>query len=651
MPARLPKPRGWRLPTYGEARYYHQVMRSYYREAHEDIAKRKRALNGDIGDALSVLPADKTANIGKLAQFGIPQYNDYIDRVTGMIIQEEPEPMIIAPGIDKRVQERAALEERALKSWLQGIEAQQNRSPYAQAVHAQVAAGGSWLHLQPDPALRAMKRGDDESPTRHVARAKKLLKERIPFILSDVDPHLVYPFFGDRERLMMVQVQSDHTLMDVELGMGYAPVGDRGNNGRFGHWRKVSLGEPQLSNESVDGDWSSPSYSGEQTVERLIHTDPWGQIMFLDGIPVERWEHGMGYLPFFPAFGGVSFDRTPRFLYKSIADNALSIARQLVLWNAIRSLVAFQYAFPIGVATGGDGSAVQLKYGEIAMPEDITGIEFPFNRASTPQDLAATFDWLVTQMQQVTLPDYGAAINAGTSGYAISQLRATTNSVLGPIYTSLNRQWRDVFLGVRAQTEQFFPGGYPLPGVVERMNDGRMVRRQLEYSKARTTDYDLQVEIERGIPQDKIAEHKALMEEVERGFLPRRTAMEFMGRVEDVGTAEQEIILDELRRNPIWRDRIVEMGMAEAEEIDAAMQEQFATPGAQAVQSAGATFLGGAQNQPALPMNQNAAGPINQQGQQPNPGGGTRQPRRTPVAAGVPQQTPSGPQFSEKNPP
>ena len=660
------KPTGYRPPDWQSVSLARNEIHDRYRGYFEVVAEMKRMRKHAYTDVLVDLPEDYADAAAPYALTGFPVLGDYLDRIKGMIAQHEPKAVVAATEPNRDAWKNAAEEEKCLNAIRVMLERSQSRGTFSRALDAQVAFGLSWISLMPDTwAVKQMgewKRKDGEDADEYMERMRDGLKGRVPLIMRDHDPETVLPFFSDREELTAVVVVTLHSLLDVEMKMGYRRVG----NAKDGYgWEGTdgTLFEGTVAPD-IGGATESKSVGDSTTgsartwVEKVTWCDRWYTRTWLDGTLVDEWEHDAGLVPFVPAYGVEGAERDPAFANRGIGYNALPVAQLYAKWMAWVASVARTYAAPTIVGRGdisgqGDGTSAELELpagrATIWNEDVVKEILAPFTNVQTPVDLRAMLTILDQFIQSVTISDFGRAISGGDlSGYAVVSLQNIQASLLKPIYTSLRRQWEQVFELMRAWIRKCFPDGVRIHGGIEEKvgPDGeRMKIRQLiEYGEKQITLNPIEVEIKEGIPQDVMARDQLLMTKHREGFLSLHTTMELM-ETENVQAEIEEIERDNLRRAPETIAAIVNLALGKVGVRGEAMEQAQNTPARQALQQAMTTYLGGqggAGNGGPFPANAPTGGvPENQGPGRTNPGGGQMSGPHLPSVGG-PQRTPSG---------
>lgn len=666
-----PRPDPYRPPRWHEVERLARHLRDLRQPVIDRIWEAKKGRRGEWEEVVKHIPASFRKMLVTPDQ---PLIREMIDRVVGMIAKSEPVFEVVPPSSRQPDISAAAKEELRLHSLRMAIEDSQNRPSYALGIDAQAAWGESWIAVVPDPEQFEhpdFKRKEDEKDTEYIGRYQRLMAGgRVPIRFDDYDPQTVLPAWTDRNRLGAVIVQTEHVAFDVKLGHGYRPK-SKSKDGKLQDWTWVgkSLGEGYVPSDGRGGvtgtiDMSSGHDNGGRSgeaagqgdkVQKTVYMDCWCYQMYLDGELVEQWEHNYGVVPVFPAYGGQSSDRDPAWQSAGIADVAISIAKQVVMFSAILASNAMQHGFPtpflknpaaglIHPVTGQPLSrAVQLGEMNLLGPqEDIT---FPYLDAKMMPDFFAHMQFLMEQLESSTLSNFGKAVGSEMAGYAIAQIRAMQNSKLGPIYANAKRQWRSIAYFLRHVVKTEFPEGIAFRGAIDEDDEGNAFQPILEYGKEHTTEFSINVHIEEGIPQDETAGRKLDMEQLQAGIISRRRAMERAG-VEDPAAEMEEIDVNRIMGSPAADQLVLTLAQQLLAERYVASRTDMSSPFYQHVQQLTQQFMGGEgqmQNQAATPMNATGDGTPVQQQQPPatplegGPQAGPK-PQGAPLSAfGIPQ--------------
>lgn len=634
-----------------------------------------------------------------LPPLGFPDLEDMLLRLTGMIAKQQPMVQVIPPsGADLDVR-KAGKEEARLHGLRITIQDQQDRDIYAMGIDAQLAWGESWISVWPDP-LRFRDPGDEDAEE---SDEKKAVKEaerivgagdfarqenesagdyikrygrimaggRVPICIEDHDPQTVYDFWS-QNRLAIVIVETEHTVLDIEIGLGYRPIRRRDTGERKWALAGKTISEPYVSEESgtggtdvVDTNHDSGVTDGGRPqgkkVKCVVYCDEWCFQRYLDGVLVEQWEHDWGFVPMFPAAGEQSSDRDPAYKTRSVIDGALVIAKQIVLWSAVMASSGMQHGWPTpflknpehGI-TGprGEPTTRTVRMGELNLLGPNEDIVFPYLDAKMGPDFVRHMEFLLGRLENTTMNAFGRDVSPETSGYAVAQIRALYLSMVGTVYTNACRQWRKLFYALRYIVRDVYPGGVYLRGAVEteRKDDGREVqyRPVLEYAKEHTTDFTIEVDISEGIVQDEMANRKSAIEMYQAGIWSKRRAQEETG-VENPAAENDEIATDRLMNSPAADQQVMIMAMAMAAERYQASRTDMSSPFMQALMQAQQQLMGGGPEQPAgAPV---GPGQFQNQGAEPGnalPGGQPMQQNPGPAAPqqGGPTQGPKAEDYA-----
>lgn len=655
------RPTGYKPPgSYTEVTEILEQLKKQRQPVIDRIWRNKRALRGQWEDVMQVIPRSYRR---MLVPPDLPQVRDMVFRVAGLVKKHPPAFEVMPPSGRPADVNKAAKEEARLHALRMEIADQQNRDAYAMGIDAQISWGESWISVMPDGRrmsysdeqtsedyqgyVTGFKRGEDESAEEYKERYSALMADGgLPLIVEDHDPQTVFPSWTDGERLGLCLLESEHVPLDINLGFGYKPI--RNENGKTIDWKRTTLSEPYVPNDSRMGaegraidhqrDTGTPTGGAapvDSPVKKVVWMDPWTYQCWLDGILVEEWQHNFGIVPMFFAAGGESSDRDPAWATHSIVDPALTIARQVVLFSAILASNAMQHGFPTpflknpehGLVHPASGEPLtrRVALGEMNLLGPAEEIEFPYLQANMVPDFFRYLDFLNGTLEQSTLSNFGKALGTDIAGYAIAQIRSMQMSVLSPVYTNAARQWRNIAYFERHIIRNVFPGGLFLRGAIETTEvEGKEVqyRPVLEYSKKHCTDFSINVHIEEGIMQDEIAERKSALEMMEAGVWSPRRVMEATG-VEDSYAEQQEIDLHRTLRSPAADEIKLQMATQIATERMEASRTQKSSPFYQALEQSKQSYLSGGgqfRNQGATPENAGPDGtPLNQQGERRTP--------------------------------
>lgn len=620
----VPKPEGYQEPSWDEVGELLEHLKRQRQPVIDRIWEVKRARRGQWDDVIRKIPKSFRQ---MLVDPDLPVVRDMIQRVTGLIVKEEPQVQVVPVSIRPPEVAAAAREEAALDAVRRAVEDQQDRATYAMLVDAQAAWGESWLGIFPDPRRwrdPEYERGEKEDAKDYAERHKKLmLRGGVPLRFVDFDPQTVYPLPTDQEGYGAILVETEHTEYDIRLGLGYRPRRD--TDGKAVEWKRRTLSEPfvlaearqeSLADTTHDSGAAKGSARGaaSTTVKKVIYADCWVTLTYLDGVEVERWEHNWGFIPIIPGFGEQTSDRDPGYQSSGIADAGLAIARQLVMYSAVLASNSMQHGFPTpflknpvsGLIDPISGAPLtrQVHLGEINLLGPQEEIEFPFLNAQMMPDFFKHMDWLMQQLESTTVSNFGKAIGSDIAGYAVAQIRAMQLSILSTIYSNAARQWRKALYMIRHITRTEFPGGLYLPGAVEETDDGQQYRPVLHYGPEHVTDNPINVVIPDGIPQDQAGQEKLALEKHQSGVWSRRRTMEATG-VEDPAAEADEIDLERLLNSPAADQQTWILAMAMAAQRFQATEEQKSSPLMQALAEARAKLLGagggGTQQLPGQP--------------------------------------------------
>lgn len=630
----LRKPEDYQAPTFEEVNVLLEKLRKQRQPVIDRIWENKKALRGEWEDVIRHIPSAYRKN---LLPPDLPQLRDMVHRISGLVRKQPPMFEVTPPSPHQVDVRKAAKEEMRLSAVRLQVTDQQTRDPHAMGIDAQISWGESWLSIWPDPKFlydEDYERGEDESAEEYVERYKKTqAMSGIPICIQDHDPQTVFPFESDRDRLAFIIIETQHEMVDIEVGMGYRARKDK--DGKVVEWlqRGGTLGTPYLADEARmghSGGVTDPTHDrglngpGEAQVEyavkKIIFCDPWTYCCFLDGILVEKWEHNFGMVPFFKANGGDSSDRDPAYATHSVLDPALTIAKNIVYFSAVLASNAMQHGFPTPFLKNpmhglihpqtGEPLTRTVRLGEMNLLGPNEEIEFPFLNAEMMPDFFRYMESLTQALEQSTLTNFAKAVGTEMAGYAIAQVRAMQLSILSPVYTSAAAQWRQMAYFIRHLIRTEFPEGIYLRGAIEEDDDGVQYRPILRYGKDDCTDFAINVHIDEGIQQDEMAMNKMALEMKDGGLWSRRRAMEKTG-VEDPAAEADEIHIDRLTSSPAYDEIVLRLAVERATERLQATRQEQSSPFHQALERKKQEFMGGGgqfQNQGGNPVNANAAG-------------------------------------------
>ena len=619
------RPEGYRAPNFGEVRILATQLKEERQAKLDKISATKRAIRGNWDDVLQKIPR---AYRKTQPEVDLPEVRDMLRRIAGRIAKQEPRIEVTPPSGRVEDVRSASKEEARLHALRITIEDQQDESLYGLGVDSQCAWGESWISVWPDPTVftKEFARDADEPAKDYNERYGRLMAAgRVPICMEVHDPQTVLPRMS-RNRLALVIFESEHTTLDINLGLGYHPVKD--TEGKTKEWVKATLSEPYVSQDLLmdtrivdtthDSGTTNTGGPPGVRVKSHIFVDPWCYQRYLDGVLVEEWMHDYGYVPVFPAWGVQSSDRDPEYHSVGIVDTALVVARQIIFFSAMLASNAIQHGWPTpflknpehGLVHGVTGKPLtrEIHLGEVNLLGPAEELDFPFLKASMMPDFFRYMDLLTKSFEGSTLGSMGTQLNSDTSGYAVAQVRALQDSILGPLYKSTARQWRKINYFFRHLIRTTYPDGIHLRGAVETVEvEGKEVqyRPVLEYAKKHTTDFSIEAHIDEGIVQDEIAERKSALEMYQAGVWSLRRVMEMTG-VEDPVQEGEELSVTRLLNSPAADQVTLQMAMALAAERYQYTQQDQSSPFFQELQKAQQAMLGG-QNQPGQPANQESA--------------------------------------------
>jgi len=632
------KPANYEPPDYTHVQAIADVLRRNRQGTIDKMWARKRARRGEWAEVVRHIPASYRKI---LLPPDLPQINDMINRIAGLVSKEPPVCQVMPPNGRDHDVKAASKEEACLNAVRIQIADQQDRDPYAMGVDSQIALGESWIGVFPDPKRfndKDYERQKGEDASDYLERYKETMADcGIPIRMIDFDPQTVLAFRTDDERVSVVIVETEHQGIDIDIGLGYKPL--RKDDGTVREWVDVgTLSEPYVGSESRDGETAgvvdTTHDRGRMTstlpiidrpVRKVLYSDCWTYQLYLDGILVEQWEHDYGIVPFFPAGGEQSSDRDPSWQNQSIVDPALAIAKQVILFSAILAANAMQHGFPTPFLKnpahgliGLDGLPLTrtVQLGEMNLLGPNEEIEFPYLEAQMMPDFFKYMEYLSSTLEASTLSNFGQALGTDMAGYAIAQIRSQQMSVLAPIYKNAEKQWRKIYYFCRFLVKHEFPSGLYLRGAVEETTDGEQYRPLMEYDEKRVTKYAIECHISEGIKQDEIANRKSAIEMKDSGIWSPRRAMEETG-VEDPHAEMTEIKLYRQTNSPAYDQMVLTLAQDMATQRAQMIRDQsMNTPFAQALNQAKQTYMGGGgqfQNQQSQPVNAQPGGQPTQQ--------------------------------------
>lgn len=668
------RPRTYEAPDWPAVQHTLERIRKKREKKIADITRIKKARRDQWDHLLNQIPAAWR----KMAPLmGFPDVAEMAQRIAGMISSQEPIVEVMPPSGRVEDVRKAANEESRLHAVRITVEDQQDRSIYAMGIDAQVNWGESWITVLPDPyrapyadeedaeeaektsaveeaeRILGYRRGEKESADSYLKRARtRMAYEGVPLVIEDHDPQTVYPLRVPGGQLKACIIESEHTLHDIETGLGYKAA--KGADGKR-DWmhQPFTIGVASVPDDVasptsiVDIDHDNPRVDGSSasveshTVKRVIYLDCWVVQVYLDGVKVEEWKHGWGLVPCFPALGEQTSDQEDGEDGRSVIEGAVTLASQIIVASATLTANAKLHGFPTPFLKNPDHGMSydrnfeppirKVHHGELNMLGIGEEIEFPFLNAHMGPDFYRNLEMLMNRLEAISIAGWGKDVSPETSGYAIAQIRAMQNSILGPIYRNAARQWRKIFAFVRFLVRTFFPAGLWLRGAVEtREVEGKefTVVPIVRYAKEDTTDFQINVRIEEGILQDEMAERKSAIEMHEAGAWSMRRVREQTG-VEDPVREGEEIDIDRQLKSPAMDQQRLILAMAMAAERYQATQSQNTGAFANALAQAKQAVLGAAAGQGNFdvqggmpvnalpggqPMQQNPAPPAPQQG-------------------------------------
>lgn len=590
------KPEDYRPPTWGKVSDLLKQLKEERQPRIDRIWEVKRARRNQWNDIVDKIPAAYRRLPFVLGESDIPEM---LTRITGLVAKSEPMPEVIPPSGRMADVHKASKEEALLHGLRITIQDQQDRDTWAMSVDAQAAWGESWISVWPDTGYFKdpdMVRGKDEKGGDYSKRmAEKMGVRGVPIRFEDHDPQTVFPQWGDKERLLRVLFETEHPYYEIEDVYGYQGKTDA--DGKVVNWKKRTVGQAQVSNENRNATVTIADQSHDQgiysnagaapnsgkTVKKVVYVDEHCVLTFLDGQRVEKWEHGYGCVPVFYAAGKQTSDRDPAWMTEGVADVALVIARQMVIFSAGLMSSGFMNGFPTPFIRNqtspmtdprtGQPISRELKLGQINMLGPGEEIEFPFLNSRMGEDFYRTMDMLSGKLEGVTLGAFNKALGTDIAGYALAQVRSMQMAVLGTLYANARRQWRKIFYFLRHMIRTDFKAGLMLRGAIEETEDGDQYRPILRYGPDDTTDFAIEVQMEEGIIQDEMAERKSALEMVQGGIWSPRRAMERSG-VEDPARELEEIANHRMLNSPAADEIKLNLAMQMVTERFAAERQQ-----------------------------------------------------------------------------
>ena len=687
------RPKNYKPPEWAEVSRRLERLRKQREKKIADIARIKRARRDQWDHMLGQIPAS-WRKMAPLA--GFPDIAEMTQRVAGMIANQEPIVEVLPPSGRTADITKAAQEEGRLHALRITIDDQQDREIYAMGIDGQVAWGESWITVLPDPSrspygeeedegelavneveeMLGFRRGKSETAEHYLDRAhQKMAFEGIPIVIEDHDPQTVYPQREAGGKLSAVIIESEHAVFDIEVGLGYRPRKKDGEERRQWYRDPRALGSAEVPEDvlgissKIDVDHDNPSVDGTAgggsegpRAKRTIYLDPWVVQVWIEDTKVEEWVHDWGLVPAFPGLGEQTSDQTPGEEGRSVIEGAVTLASEIVVAAATITANGKLHGFPTPFLRNPEHGMSwdrnfeppirKVHHGELNILGVNEEIDFPFLQAHMGPDFYKHVEMLINRLEGITIAGWGSKVSPETSGYAIAQLRAMQNSILGPIYKNAARQWRKIFAFLRFLVRKFFKAGLWLRGAVQTVEvDGeeRQYVPIVRYAEKDTTDFQINVRIEEGILQDEMAERKSALEMHEGGAWSMRRVREKTG-VEDPVREAEEIKLDRLLNSPAMDQQTLTLAMAMAAERYALTQSQNTSVFAQALERAKGQVLGTTgdfQNQPGQPVNALPGGQPAQQAPAPErqqPGGPTQgaPPLEQMGVPGIPGGVPGG---------
>lgn len=625
-------PKGYRPPRWREVEPLLKQLKAERRRRIDQIKALKKARRNEWNDTVQKLPAAFRNLPIVVGDASIPEM---IARITGIVAKGDPSFEVLPPSGRMADVHKAAQEEKRLQALFMGIQDQQDRDVFRMGVDAQCAWGESWISVWEDGSYfddrykrQESEEGEVEDAADYVKRYRKMmLEDGIPIILEDHDPQTVFPLYGKRQRLEKVLIESEHPIYEIQDVFGYESKIQPG--GERAEWSKKMLGDadvPQESRSGSSGDVdithdlgftiTGDSEPSAKTVKRVVYMDPWCTVVFLDGEKVEQRIHGYGRVNIWPAYGKTTSDRDPAWATQGIADAALVIARQMVLFSAALASNAYLHGFPTGFIRNPSAGVLDpktqmptarpIRLAELNILGPNEEIEFPFLAAHMGPDFNSALDMLSGKLDSLTLGAFNRALDSEAAGYAIAQVRSMQLSVLSTVYSSLTRQLKGIAYFLRYLVKTRLKGGVTLPGAVEENEDGEQFRPVLDYSPEDCTDFPIEVHIPEGVSQDQMAERKSALELHQAGIWSKRRTMEETG-VDDPAAEQEEISTTRMLDSPMADQIVLTLAQQLIAERTMAVTQATNTPFAQQLEAAKQQVLG---NGAGMPINQ-GAGPMN----------------------------------------
>lgn len=637
----VPRPDGYRPPDYATVFHLAAQVREQRQAKLDRLTATKKAIRGQWDDVIRRIPASYRK---VQPEVDLPEIRDMLRRVVGQIVKHEPNFEVTPPSPRQEDIRAAAREEARMLALKQAIEDQQDQSIYGLGIESQCSWGESWISVWPDferlsRSSEQFARGEDEGAKEYTARASRLMADgRVPIRMEVHDPQTVLPWFS-RGRLAGWLVESEHALFDVELGLGYHPL--KGADGSTHEWVRKTLSEPFVMQDYAMGPRITDTThdhggggggAGGRRVKSLIYVDSWVYQRYLDGVLVEEWPHDYGLVPVFPAWALESSDTDPSIHSVGIIDTALVIARQIIFYSAMLAANAMQKGWPTPFIKNPEHGLVhpvtgkpltrEIAIGQVNFLGPNEDIVFPYLQASMAPDFYRHLELLTRAFEGSSLAGF-SNVNSDTSGYAVAQVRAMKEAMLGPVYRSAARQWRKLAYFYRHMVRRHFAhGGLHLRGALETTEvDGQRVRYRpvLAWTAKHCTDFAVDVHIDEGIVQDEIAERKSGLEMLSAGVWSPRRVMERSG-VKDPAAEGEEIASTRLLGSPAADQLVIQMASAIAAQRLQATQADRSSPFMRALEQAQqqmAQQLTGGQppNQGSSPVNALPGGQPIQQNQ------------------------------------
>lgn len=647
----LPRPPDYSVPNF---RQVERLLVDLRRQRDPKLVKMraiKRARRDQWDEVLAQIPA----SFRKMAPIlGFPDLAEMGQRISGMIAKQEPIVEVTPPSAAMSDIKAASGEEARMHAARITIEDQADRPTYAMGIDAQVHWGESWISVMPDPRRLpyddtdddekdSLRRKKDETAGEYLKRAEKLMAHGgIPIVFEDHDPMTVFPL-RQGSGIPVVIVDTEHTVYDIELGLGYSAI--RNEEGKPVEWVRKTLSEPfvaaidspsqggivDTTHDNPASETSDGRNASGRTVRRIIYFDCWVVQTYLDGVLAEQWEHDYGVVPMFPALGEQTSDRDPGWDSRSLIEGALVLARQIVLSAAMLTSNQKLHGFPTPFLKNPDHGLSfmereplvrKVQLGEMNLLGPNEEISFPYLQAGMAPDFYKNLEFIMGRLEGLTMQSWGKNINPETSGYAIAQLRALQHSILSSIYGNAARQWRKIFAFLRHLVKTTYPAGIYMRGAVETKEvEGEEYEYApvLKWAADDCTDFAINVHIPEGVLQDEMAERKSALEMQQGGIWSKRRAREKTG-VEDPGREDEEIRLERMLGSPAFDMYVLQLAQQMGAQRVMATRQDMSTPFMQALEAAkagGTTGPGQPQLQGAEPVN---AGPGGiPQAQQPPP--------------------------------